>query len=178
MELKDPNEVTASWEDSALYDSTEETVLTIQDTRPNIQVTRTYHLMWSDISLPLFLTCFLDEEAMSIRRLTHVDLSKNKLTSIPLHFFQLPLLESLDLSHNKLTALPPPETWYRDSPLQYLDVSHNLLVTEPSTSSRPGLLVCRDLWYVDISHNLYSTFPHFLLHFSLRHLNISHTKVS
>lgn len=174
VELKDPNE-TASWEDSSLMEGLEETVLTIQDTRPNIQVTRTFHLMWSDISLPLFLTCFLDEDVMSTRRLTHVDLSQNNLTSIPYYFFQMPLLESLDLSHNKLTGLPSTELWRHDSPLQYLKVSHNLLTGEvPTPTTRP---ICRDLWYVDLSHNQYHAFPHFLLQLSLRHLDISHNQV-
>ena len=172
LELKDLSEL-LSWEDSSiLLDDGDENTLAIHDTRPTIEVTRTYHLSWRDISLPVFLPSFLEQEAMGTRHLTHIDLSHNKLPSIPCQFFQLPLLESLDVSHNRLTALPGIEFWRLDSHLQYLKASHNQLTDDtPPRATQPGQSV---LWYLDVSHNSFHAFPRFLLHFSLHHLDISH----
>lgn len=179
LELKELREM-LSWEDS-LMDDIDETVLAIQDTRPTIEVARTYHLLWRDISLPLFLSTFLDREAMDTSHITHVDISHNVIPSVPCELFQLPMLESLDLSHNRLTSLPPLDLWAQHLYLQFLKVSHNQLTGEGCNSStnRPpsGGRVCSSLWYVDLSHNNFHGFPQFLLHFSLRHLDISHNEM-
>ncbi len=175
LELKDLSEL-LSWEDSSiLLEEGDENALAIQDTRPTIEVTRTFHLSWRDISLPVFLPSFLEQAAMETKHLTHIDLSHNKLPSIPCEFFQLPLLESLDVSHNRLTSLPGVEHWRDHSHLQYLKASHNRLTEDtPPRGTQVGQLVSTVLWYVDLSHNLFHAFPRFLLLFSLHHLDISH----
>ena len=179
LELKELSEL-LSWEDSSiLLDDGDENALTIQDTRPTIHVTPTFHLFWKDISLSLFLPCCLAPEAVDTRHLTHVDLSCNKLPSIPFELFQLPQLESLDVSHNQLTSLPPVELWVSDSHLQYLQASHNMISDDTPPRTIPGQPSSWVLWYVDVSHNLFTSFPRFLLQFSLQHLDISYnTKVS
>lgn len=174
--LKDVREL-LSWEDSSLLDDGEETVLTIQDTRPTIKVIRTYHLLWRDISLALFPSSFLHPSALDVFHITHIDLSYNKLTSLLPDFFRMPLLESLDVSHNHLTALPAIELWKFDSRLQLLKVSHNLLTGEgqsPVRTSQSRRGQHRALWYMDLSHNQLCAFPQYLLHFPLRYLDISH----
>ena len=173
MELKELRE-TFSWEDSSLMDMEEEAVLTIQDIRPTIHVARNFHLCWRDISLATFLPAFLDKDALSTPYLTHVDLSFNKIPSLPLQLFQLPLLESLDASHNLISSLPPLELWRAESALQVLNVSYNHLHGDGCASGKMGKRVCPNLWQVDISHNLLSQFPPFLLNFSLTSLNLSH----
>lgn len=168
-----------SWEDSSLMENDEETVLSIQDTRPTIQVARTFHLMWQDITLATFPATFLEEESMRTRYLTHVDLSYNKLSSLPTQLFQLPLLESLDISHNHLVALPCQDLWKHDSQMQVIKASYNHLrgggcVATRISQSGNGRVICHALWHIDLSHNLLTHFPPFLLHFSLKHLDISH----
>lgn len=158
-----------------LLDEGDENTLAIQDTRPTIEVARTFHLFWRDISLPVFLSSFLDQEAMETKHLTHVDLSHNNLSTIPWQLFQLPVLESLDVSHNRLTSLPGLEYWRPGSRLQYLKASHNQLTEDTSPrGTQVDPIVSSALWYVDLSHNLFHSFPRFLLHFSLHHLDISH----
>ncbi len=160
-----------------MLEAGEETSLTIQDTRPTIQVMRMYHLLWKDISLPLFPPGFMEQDALDTRHLTHVDLSYNKLTYLLPHFFQMPSLESLDVSHNLLTLLPSVNLWGADSKLQFLKVSHNQLTGEghtPIRSSKGRCGISSALWYVDLSHNQFRSFPHFVLHFSLHYLDISH----
>ena len=159
-----------SLEDSMMED-TEETVLSIQDTRPTIQVTRRYHLLWRDISLPVFLPTFLDESAMDSFHIAHIDLSHNDLTSVPSEIFNLPLLESLDLSHNVLTNLPPLDSWKPNSRIQVLKLSHNQLTGDGYIGARAR--ICPALWHLDLSYNRFHCFPHFILSFSLRHLDLS-----
>ena len=163
-----------SWEDSIMMDDCEDNILTIQDTRPTIHVSRTYHLLWRDISLSLFLPQFLEDDGIDIWHLTHVDLSHNTLPSIPPRFFQLPLLESLDLSHNRLTHLPPVEVWLQESSLQFLKVSHNLLGSDERGGVPGRRGICPALWHLDLRNNQFQHFPYFVLNFlSLRHLDLS-----
>lgn len=177
LELKELQEM-LSWEDS-LMEEDEESILSIQDTRPTIQVNRRYHLMWRDISLPIFLPVFLDENAMDAFHITHVDLSHNKLASLPSQLFHLPLLESLDLSHNCLSTLPPLDSWKPKSRLQFLQLSHNALTVEGcATHPTNKQALCPHLWYLDLSHNEFCSFPRFVLHFSLRHLNLSANRIA
>ncbi len=174
MELKDLHETTFSWEDSSMMEADDESVLSIQDIRPTIHVARSFHLLWEDISLATFLPSFLNEEALHISCLTHINLSYNKITSLPDLLFQLPLLESLDVSHNIIMALPCLDVWKQDSRLQVLRLGYNHLSGDVCSGYRNGRILCRQLWFVDLSHNLLSRFPSFLLSFSLKHLDLSH----
>ena len=164
-----------SWEESLLDDG-EENTLTLHDTRPTIKVIRTYHLMWCDISLFLFPLCFLDQDVINVRLLTHVNLSYNNLTFVLPQFFQMHALESLDISYNQITALPSIDQWNPDSRLQFLNVSHNQLREDSYAAPRVRRGFCSGLWYVDLSFNKLDSFPQFILHLSLRHLDISYNE--
>ena len=169
-------------EDSSLLEDFDEEPQSIHDIRPTIEVTRTYHLCWRDISLHRFLPQFLSQEAVDLRRLTHIDLSHNHLTSLPSRLLKLPRLESLNVSHNELTALPRLETWNPASKLQVLKASHNqisLYNQSPLPSDGPSSSAVQepfhDFWYLDLSHNQLTSFPIFVFTFrQLHHLDISH----
>ena len=179
VDLPPPN---LGFEDSSLLEDFDEEPQGIHDVRPTIEVTRTYHLYWKDISLHCFLPEFISNERMDVRKLTHIDLSNNCLTSLPNKIFRLPLLESLDVSHNKLKSLPGLEVWHSASRLQVLKVSHNQITVSNQSSLPQGRLNStetkeqfRDLWYLDFSHNDLTSFPTFVFNFRrIHYLNISH----
>lgn len=162
-----------------------EEAFNVFDTRSSLEVSKAYYLMWQDISLTCFSRSFLDYDIIPVHLIAHVNLSHNKLTSIPALFFHLPNLESLDVSHNQLESLPSIETWSTASRLQVLNASHNGITGESLTPQlyrkRPGRQVpFRDLWFVDLSHNQLCSFPQWVLRLqSLKHLNIGYNpKVS
>ena len=162
-----------------------EEAFNVLDTRSSLEISKAYHLMWQDISLTCFSRSFLDFSVIPVHQITHINLSYNKLVSIPTLLFQLPNLESLNVSHNQLESLPSIETWSTTFKLQILNASHNVITGESLTPvlyrKRPGKRVpFQDLWYVDLSHNELYSFPQWVLHLqSLKHLNLGHNpKVS
>ena len=176
-------------EDSTFLEDFDDEPQSLHDIRPTIEVTRTYHLCWTDISLYSFLPEFLSHEVIDVRNLTHIDLSHNRLTSLPSKILKLPRLESLNISHNQLTSLPALESWHPASSLQVLMASHNEIVISnqshlvhgrgaESSNGRGGERErdpFQDLWYIDLSHNQLTSFPMFVFNFrQLLHLDISH----
>ena len=176
LELKEAQDA-LGFEDSELDDFDEEP-LAVHDTRPTIEVTPTHHLFWKDISLSVFPSSLLPSS--DDLRLTHINLSHNTLTSVPVQLFQLPHLESLDVSHNQLTRLPRLELWNADSKLQVLFASHNAISCDTYSPllyrkhDRGKCSPFNELWCLDLSWNKLLCFPQFVLHFPLKHLNLSH----
>ena len=182
-------------EDSTLLEDFDDEPQSLHDIRPTIEVMRSYHLCWADISLYCFLPDFLSHEVVDVRNLTHIDLSHNRLSSLPSKILKLPRLESLNVSHNQLTSLPALETWHPSSRLQVLLASHNQIAVSNQTHQVHGRgaesgnggggegrerELFQDLWYIDLSHNQLTSFPMFVFNFrQLHHLDISHNdKVS
>ena len=177
-------------EDSTLLEDFDDEPQSLHDIRPTIEVTRTYHLYWTDISLYCFLSDFISQDVIDVRNLTHIDLSHNCLTSLPTKILKLPRLESLNISHNQLTSLPALESWHPASRLQVLLASHNQIAVSNQThlvqgrgaeSSEGGggrdreREPFQDLWYIDFSHNQLTSFPMFVFNFrQLHHLDVSH----
>ena len=176
LELKETQD-NLGFEDSELEDYDEEP-LAVHDTRPVIEVTPTHHLFWKDISLSVFPTSLLPSG--DNLRLTHINLSHNTLTSVPISLFQQPHLESLDISYNQLTRLPRLELWNPDCKLQVLFASHNAISCDPYSPllyrkhDRRKCSPFNELWHVDLSCNKLQYFPQFVLHFPLKHLDLSH----
>ena len=175
-------ELEASVEDDLSLEEYEEP-LNVVDSRSTLELLKSYHLMWKEISLTYFSRLFLDHLPVPKQEITHIDLSYNYLTSVPAQLFQLPLLESLDISHNEITSLPSIELWNTESRLQILNASHNALGGDNASpllyrkhggnSQSPfGFL-----WYVDLSYNKLAGFPQWVLHFpGLKYLDIQHNK--
>ena len=175
-------------EDSTFLEDFDDEPQSLHDIRPIIEVIRTYHLCWRDISLYCFLPEFLSQEVIDVCKLTHIDLSYNHLTSLPSRILKLPRLQSLNISHNQLTSLPALESWHPTSKLQVLMASHNQIIVSNQTHLVQGRgdsiaggdsgrerEPFRDLWYVDLSHNQLNSFPMFIFNFRhLHHLDISH----
>ena len=69
----------------------------------------------------------LFEQFMSLRfsQLTDLDLSKNKLSSLPIELFRLPALKNLNVSDNPLVRLP--EQWWYSNSLVTLNASRTHL---------------------------------------------------
>ena len=164
-----------------------EAPLRIVDVRPTVSISHTFHLAWKDIGLTCFHSAFLSVERIpDVSLITHVDISHNRLSSVPAILFNLPRVEYLNFSHNLLTTLPGVEFWRATSRLKILVASHNCLSNEKLTpvlrrrrkdtglnkSSPPPF---RSLWYVDLSHNRLASFPEWLFRFShLRWLDLQH----
>ena len=62
-----------------------------------------------------------------------VHLQQNHLQSIPLEMFYLPNVEEINLSNNRCTELPENVSGWKCVHLKKLDLSHNLLVSLPSS---------------------------------------------
>ena len=72
-------------------------------------------------------------------QLTHVDLSDNELTTVPVELLQLPSLKTLDLSHNKVICIPYARKV--SFSLVNLDLSDNRLSSLPLNLSALALTV-------------------------------------
>ena len=183
VDLPPPN---MGFEDSSLLEDYDDEPQSIHDIRPTIEVTRTYHLCWKDISLYSFLPEFLSLEVLDVRRLTHINLSHNRLSTLPSRIFKLPCLESLNVSHNLLKSLPALDTWHPASKLQVLKASHNQIVVSnqshiPASGAqgRANTSEAKEqfhyLWYINLSHNKLTSFPMFVFNFRhIHYLDISH----
>lgn len=176
------NDLSIALEPASIEDSLDEPEepLQVVDTRPSISISNSYLLPWNSLSLTVFLSNFLKFKSLSLSALSHINLSHNLLSEVPLQLFHLPALTSLNVSHNKITSLPAIELWSRKSKLQYLKASHNLLtsggspVLQRRTSSEVSGSYARGVWNVDLSHNKFCAFPSFILKLaSLRVLDIT-----
>jgi len=110
--------------------------------------------------IPVFL--------MEAQHITHLDLSRNKLSSLPGWFF-LALeknLHHLDLSRNYLFDLPEQFSSLRK--LKRLNLSYNKLQFFP-----PQLLDIHHLVDMNVSHNSIIALPHNIIHMKLTDLDIS-----
>ena len=81
-----------------------------------------------------------------IKRLTKLDISHNRLTSLPVGIGGLQALQELKVSENRLTSLPAEIG--RLQALQWLGVHYNLLTSLPV-----GIGGLRALQRLDVSHN-------------------------
>ena len=166
-------------EDALSLDEYEDPV-SVVDARPTLQLQPAYCLQWSGAKLTLFRRFFLEDASFPVRHLTHVDLSHNQLTEVPVEFFRLPNLESLNLAHNLLSALPAIERWSTRIKLQVLIASHNLIngdaYSPVMARKHTGAKVpFQDLWYLDMSYNMLVSFPLWVFHFPmLRHLDLQY----
>lgn len=176
LELTEPE---VSFDEFSL-DEWEMEPLKVIDSRPTLEVSKTFHLFWKDIGLTCFPPSFLDQTPLPVDFITHIDLSYNHLTSVPVQFFQLQNLELLNIAHNQITSLPRIELWNTKSKLQILNASHNAIFIDSQSpvlyrkhrnSSQPF----NHLWYIDLGHNRLTCFPQWVVHLpALKHLNIQH----
>lgn len=117
--------------------------------------------------------------------ITEINLSSNKLESIPVELFQIETLLNLNLSKNSLVALPsnfdPLSPLYKCTSLLKLDLSNNRLSTLPEDlffsvgntleeldahsnsieALPPGLWICTRLHSLNLSHNRLSSLHYF-----------------
>ena len=71
------------------------------------------------------LPCLTDD-VLNIK-ISDLDLSRNRLISLPSAVFEFSMLETLKASHNSIQSLP--SNWWRAVKLQHLDLNHNQLKT-------------------------------------------------
>ena len=167
------------FEDSDLYEYEEP--ISIINLRSSTRISETYFLQWSDISLLAFPSTFVTLSSLPHSKITHADLSKNQLTSLPLELFQLAALISLNISHNFLNSIPPPERWGKTS-LQILNISHNSLSSDsPESSNKKTMVDCSmfpTLWYIDLKSNNLISCPQWLFMFAfVSHLDLRGNQV-
>ena len=110
---------------------------------------------------PLFVSQSLTEN-LCLKFINRLNISKNKLTFVPIEFFRLQNLTALNLSHNCLKELPEvvpmatdsmTPTWSCGS-LNKLDISHNQLKELPIY-----LFELPQLSILDASHNQLTALP-------------------
>ena len=147
-------EVTTNASDSELDEDDEP--MNIIDIRSSLKIAETHFLQWSDISLTIFPSSFLSPESLPLPQITHVDLSLNQLTSVPLELLQLPSLAFLNLSNNLISSLPGMSLW-GFTQLEILDLSNNKLIADPSlpqiSKNQKETRMFQKLWNLDISSN-------------------------
>ncbi len=87
-----------------------------------------------------------------MEKLTQLDISGNKLTSLPFGISKLKNLIQLDISGNKLTYLPSEISKLKN--LKELGISENKLISLP-----PGISELKNLTQLDISRNQLTSLP-------------------
>ncbi|KAJ1423724.1 hypothetical protein B484DRAFT_398556 [Ochromonadaceae sp. CCMP2298] len=87
-----------------------------------------------------------------MRYLTHVNLSFNKIQTLPFDFGVLSMLQQLDLSYNNLSALP--DSIQQLKQLTALNLSNNSFASLPDAFSYLDALV-----KLNLSNNLFAEFP-------------------
>ena len=117
-----------------------------------------------------------DDRIFTLKALTHLDLTSNKIAIIPLQLSQMPHLSSLNLSYNDITQLPR-QLFSSDSKLltnlRFLDASHNELLCLPES-----ICELKELWHLQISHNKIQYLPKDIGRLvNLRTLNASHNQI-
>lgn len=99
-------------------------------------------VQWSRLMLETFTSAWLTKSCtgLSKENLTHLNLSHNRLTYLPLDIYLLPSLTCLAAADNLLTELPDAAMWASQSKLQFLDLSGNriFLAAEAHALSRHG----------------------------------------
>ena len=178
-------EFLSNYPDSELDEDTEPT--SVIDMRTSLVVSTTYLLQLSDISLTFIPPALFLADLVPVTQITHVDVSQNLLTTVPLELFQLPSLQLLNLSHNEITGLPLVTQWA--CPLvEILILSHNCLSCDMSSpiiynqkklqAGGPNGTLFPKLWYIDISNNGLKCCPPWLFIFRyVKHLDLSYNKV-
>lgn len=155
--------------------------MNIVDHYSSLRVSNTEFLKWSDISLMVFPPSFLSLNALPLQKISHVDLSLNCLSSVPLELFLLPSLSFLNLSNNLLTSLPPINQWMKTK-LETLILAHNHIIADSTIPTPPklhqNLRVFDRLWYLDVSYNRMIVCPGWVLSLLyLKHLDLSGNQV-
>lgn len=146
-----------------------------------LRVTKTDFLDWSDISLTLFPSSFLTQNAFNLKTLSHIDLSRNSLSVVPVELFLIPGLIFLNISDNQITSLPSPSLWMKTR-LEILMLFQNRIVADatvivPPKSYHDSRLFSK-LWYLDISKNALSVCPGWIFALrNLKHLDLSDNMV-
>ncbi len=147
----------------------------------SLRVTNTMFLEWSNICLMILPSCFLSQNYLPIQKISHVNLSQNCLTSIPLELFLLPSLSFLNVSENILTTIPPPSQWSKTK-LEILILSRNKITADTTiptmAKSQQDSKVFERLWHVDLSHNALGCCPGWVMSLvKLKHLDLSNNQV-
>lgn len=86
------------------------------------------------------------KEMLAIPKATHIDLSRNRIKTLPSNFSTLTHIIKLDLSKNELTELP--QNFGNLTNLQYLDLYGNKLTTLPISFCR-----LKNLRWLDLKNN-------------------------
>ena len=110
-----------------------------------------FHLDWSDLSLRHVHEIWMHAVAPWIQ---HLNLSHNRLTSLPNSFLSLQNIRVLDLSHNNLSGTLIFIDLMRLETLEKLNLSDNQIRELPSNTLYPALLT-----YLDISRNKLTNLP-------------------
>ncbi|XP_023332106.1 leucine-rich repeat-containing protein 57 [Eurytemora carolleeae] len=105
---------------------------------------------------------FPPELAKVADKLRNLDLSNNKIPSLPANIGAFKLLKSLNISKNRIKELP--ESFENLIKLEILNLSYNILATVPS-----GVNKLKNLKEVNLSHNNLVEFP--VGFCGLKHLN-------
>ena len=178
-------EFLSDYPESELDEDTEP--MSVIDMRASLVVSTTYLLQLSDISLTFIPPALLSADFVPVTQITHIDVSQNLLTTVPLELFQLPSLQLLNLSQNEIAGLPLVTQWMCPS-IEILILSHNCLSSDVSSpiayNQKKSLFggtngtMFPKLWYLDISHNGLKCCPSWLFMFRhVKHLNLSCNKV-
>ena len=84
-------------------------------------------VQWNKLMLETFTSTWLTSSCTGLSKevITHLNLSHNQLTFLPIEVYKLPSLVCLALAGNLLTELPEASLWASSSKIQFLDISGN-----------------------------------------------------